>query len=76
MHGHLLRFVVIQFFSDICFVFGGESGPGFVGSPVVLMRGGHLNVVIELDNLDKKKCETYECSAHPPLDILCCSFID
>ena len=59
MHGHLLRFVVIQFFSDICFVFGGESGPRFVGSPVVLMRGGHLNVVIELDNLDKK-CETHE----------------
>ena len=51
MHRHLLRFVVIQFFSDICFVFGGESGPRFVGSPVVVVCVGGLDVLVETQDL-------------------------
>ena len=49
---HLLRLVVVQFFPDACFVFRCESGPGFVRSPVVFMSRSHLDIVIELDNLE------------------------
>ena len=38
-------------------VLGCEPGPGLVCPPVVLVSRGHLNVVIELDNLDRRTLE-------------------
>ena len=51
MNWHLLGLVVIQFFPNAGFVFRCQSSPGFVSPPIVLVCRGHLNVVIELDDL-------------------------
>ena len=51
MHVHLRGLVVIELLPDVGLVLGGESGPGLVRPPVVLVAGRHLYVVVELDNL-------------------------
>ena len=51
MDRHLLGLVVVQFFPNTRFVFRGQSCPGLVGPPVVLVCWGHLDIVIELDYL-------------------------
>ena len=68
MNWHLLGLVVIQFFPNAGFVFRCQSGPGFVCPPVILVCGGHLYVVIELDYLKLSRHKFPSFSS--PIDIL------
>lgn len=48
-HLHALKFVKLLPYSSL--VLRGQSRPGLVGPPVVVVRLRHLDVVIEPDNL-------------------------
>jgi len=48
---HLGGFVVVQLLPDVRLVLRREPGPRLVRAPVILVTRGHLDIVVELDNL-------------------------
>lgn len=50
VNSHLWAFKFIEFLADCCLVFRRESRPRLVSPTVVVLRLGHLDVVIEADD--------------------------
>lgn len=50
VNSHLWAFKFIEFLADCCLVLRREPRPRLVGSPVVVLRLGHLDVVVEADD--------------------------
>lgn len=48
---HFTGFEVVKFLPNGGFVFWRETSPGLVSAAIILVAGGHLDVVVELDDL-------------------------
>ncbi len=55
VHVHLIGLVVVELLPDGGLVLWRQARPRFVCAAVVLVTGGHLDVVVEFDNLWQKK---------------------
>jgi hypothetical protein len=51
MHFHFGRLKLVELFSDCCLILRCESSPRFVCPAIVITRAGHLDVIVESDNL-------------------------
>ena len=56
MHVHLVGLEVVELLPDGGLVLGGQPCPGLVRPSVVLVAGGHLDVVVEFDDLGRNIC--------------------
>lgn len=54
MHFHFGRLKLVELFSDCCLILRCESCPRFVCPSIVVACAGHLNVIVESDNLVTK----------------------
>ena len=48
---HLVGLEVVELFSDGGLVFGSQSGPWLVGSPIILMARSHFDIITKFDYL-------------------------
>ena len=48
------KLISCGFVPNVGFILRRESRPGFVGAPVILVTRGHLDVIVELDNLKQE----------------------
>jgi hypothetical protein len=60
MHFHFGRLKLIELFSDCCLILRCESCPRFVRPSIVVARAGHLNVIVESDNLNAQIISVWE----------------
>lgn len=52
---HLVGLEVVELFTDGGLVFGSQSGPWLVGSPIVLVARGHFDIITKFDYLKEAK---------------------
>lgn len=51
VHSHLGAFELVQFFPYGCLIFGRQSSPRFIRTPIIIVRLCHLDVIVEPNNL-------------------------